>query len=112
MLSRSHSSSILTLARPLVTNMSHVLFWLILNLVPWMLSALVLLVNSSALITLFLVNRVPGTTGLKAITLKVLSLSIKFWMWFVVRLKAATVFRVSKSHILLVVGLVPGWVLC
>lgn len=43
----------------------------ILNLVPWMLSVLVLSVNFSALTTLSSVNLVLGTTGPKAITQRV-----------------------------------------
>lgn len=49
------------------------LFWLILNLLPWMLFEEVPMVNFTVLITLFLVNRVPVTPGQKDTTLKELN---------------------------------------
>jgi len=62
-----------------------------------MLSVLVLSANSSDLTTSFSVNLVLVTTGLRDITLRVLSLSTKFLMSFVERRKDATASKASKS---------------
>lgn len=55
---------------------------------------------------------VQETTGRKATTLRALSLLTRFLMSFVVKLRAATASKDSKSLILLVVVLVLVWVPC
>lgn len=65
--------SMFIIMKQLVVVMFHVLSSSILNQVPWIQSVLVHLVNYLDQITLFLVNQVPVTTGLKVIILKVLN---------------------------------------
>ena len=55
-------------------------------------------------------NKLQETTGPRVTTLKAQSLLTKFLMSSVVKLRAATACRVSRSHTPLVVVLVLVWV--
>jgi len=94
----------------LVVDLYQELFLWISNLEPWTLLELDHLVNSSDLITSFSDKLVLVTIGLKVIILKVLNLLTQFLMLLEKKLKVAIASKVSKSHTLLVVVLVPVWV--
>ena len=68
----------------------------ILNLEPWIPLELVLLVNYSDLITLYLVKPEPEIIGLKVTILKVLNLLIQSSMSLEKKLKVVTVYKDSK----------------
>merc|ERR1711977_527202 len=99
-----------TSTRPPETSMFPVPSSSIWSQVPWMLSVPVLSVNFSAQTTSFSDNPALVTTGPRVITLKVPSLSTKFSMLSVVRLRDVTASKVSRSPTLSVVELVLVWV--
>ena len=82
------------------------------NQEPWILFDQVPLDNSSDQTTLFLVSQEQVTTGPRVITQKELSWWMLFLMWFEKKQKDVIVYRDSRWHIHLEVGLDQGWGHC
>ena len=105
----SWNASMSTIMKLPVVNMSLALFWSIWSQEPWTPSDQVPSAKSSVPITLFLDSQELVTTGLKAITQKVLNLLILFLMLFAKNQNPAIVFKDFSWPTPWVVALDPVW---
>ncbi|KAI8328963.1 hypothetical protein BC941DRAFT_214156 [Chlamydoabsidia padenii] len=108
----SWNESMYTIMKDHLENMYPDLFWWIWNLLYWILFAVVNMVVSSVLITLWLVNLVQATLGQEVIILKGLNWWKLCWTSFEKKRNMPIVYKGSKCPTLLVVVQDLDWDLC